>query len=46
MAAMAAAAEDLICMDGTYLTVPFEQKDQAKARGARWDGAARRVVAR
>ncbi|PNG50543.1 MULTISPECIES: exodeoxyribonuclease VII large subunit [unclassified Variovorax] len=28
-------------MDGTDLTVPFAQKDKAKALGARWDGAAR-----
>jgi len=29
-------------MDNTYLTVPFAQKDKAKALGARWDGAAKR----
>ncbi|MGJ7512636.1 exodeoxyribonuclease VII large subunit [Variovorax sp. GT1P44] len=26
-------------MDNTYLTVPFSQKDKAKAQGARWDTA-------
>ena len=26
-------------MDNTYLTVPFSQKDKAKALGARWDTA-------
>ena len=25
-----------------YLEVPFAQKDQAKALGARWDGSARK----
>lgn len=29
-------------MSATYLTVPFREKDAAKALGARWDGAARR----
>src|SRR4051812_44231142 len=28
-------------MRNTYLTVPFAQKDKAKALGARWDGAVR-----
>lgn len=28
-------------MAKTYLTVPYSQKEQAKALGARWDGAAR-----
>jgi len=26
----------------TYLNVPFKQKDEAKAKGARWDGEARK----
>ena len=29
-------------MPKTYLTVPFKEKDSAKALGARWDGEARR----
>lgn len=29
-------------MSNTYLTVPFKEKDSAKALGARWDGSARR----
>lgn len=28
-------------MPNTYLSVPFKEKDSAKALGARWDGAAR-----
>jgi exodeoxyribonuclease VII large subunit len=29
-------------MNPTYLDVPFKDKDQAKALGARWDGAAKK----